>query len=135
MMGDGMTDDGANDSAGGNDTMSDGQSGDTQSTATDDPATGDEAAIIGQFRTLLEDNQITAAELTGEDLAAFGVTACSYAQSAADTTEYEAIRTDVLDGARNDELTIDELQYIIDAAVTVFCPEDAARLGITAGAG
>ncbi len=91
----------------------------------------DGAARIGQFRTLLEDNQITAAELTGDDLAAFGVTACSYAQNSQELSEYQEIRAGVIEDAQNEELTVDELQFIIDAAVTVFCPEDAQRLGIT----
>jgi hypothetical protein len=112
------------------DAVTEQESPDSQSSTTV-AATADDAARIGQFRTLLEDNQITAAELTGDDLAAFGATACSYAESAGDTAEYEQIRAGVLDGAQNDELTVEELQFIIDAAVTVFCADDASRLGIT----
>ncbi len=64
----------------------------------------------------------------------FGETACSYATSAGDLPEYEQIRDEALNGAQNDELSIPELQFVVDAAVTVFCTEDAARLGLTATA-
>ena len=106
----------------------------TSTTAAGSEEGGEDAAQIGQFRALLENNQITAAALTGDDLTVFGDTACSYATSAADLPEYEQIRNDALNGAQNDELTIDELQFVVDAAVTVFCAEDAARLGVTATA-
>ncbi len=93
-----------------------------------------DAALIGQFRTLLEENQITAAGLTGDDLVVFGDTACSYSTSATDLADYQQIRNEALAGAQNDELTVEELQFVVDAAVTVFCPEDATRLGIEATA-
>ena len=111
----------------------DGQQSST-TTAVDPAGDAESAALIGQFRTLLEDNQITAAGLTGDDLVVFGDTACSYATSAADLPEYEQIRDEALNGAQNDELSIDELQFVIDAAVTVFCAGDATRLGLTATA-
>ncbi|MDH3301663.1 MAG: hypothetical protein OES24_14260 [Acidimicrobiia bacterium] len=106
----------------------------TSTTTADGTGATANAALIGRFRALLEDNRITAAALTGDDLMVFGETACSYATSAGDLPEYEQIRDEALNGAQNDELSIGELQFVVDAAVTIFCTEDATRLGLTATA-
>ncbi len=129
---DGTTDDGTMDDG----TMDDGTMDDegqeaTATTAAVSTGGTENAALIGRFRTLLEDNQITAAALTGDDLVVFGQTACSYATSSADLPQYEQIRDEALDGAQNDELSIGELKFVVDTAVTVFCAEDATRLGLS----
>ncbi len=130
---DAMVDGAMDDTMSEDDAMTEGSDQATSTTAANGGGS-DNAALIGQFRTLLEDNQITAAALTGDDLAVFGQTACSYATAANDLPEYEQIRNEALNGAQNDELSIEELQFVVDAAVTVFCAEDATRLGLTATA-
>ncbi len=137
-MGDGSMDDGAMDDAmSDDDAMTEDGQGDQDATSTTTAGTVDgtgDAALIGEFRTLLEDNQITAAALTGDDLTVFGDTACSYATSATDLAGYTQVRDEALNGAQNDELSTEELRFVVDAAVTVFCPDDATRLGLTATA-
>jgi hypothetical protein len=134
-MEDGSMDDGAMDDGVMDETMSE-EDGSTptsgEDTATTAGAEGEsgDAVLIGQFRTLLEESQITAAELTGEDIMVFGETACSYATAATDLEGYLQIRNEALAGAENAELTPEELQLVVDTAVTVFCSEEAARLGL-----
>ena len=130
-MDDGAMDDGA---MGDGDAMGEEGGGSSSTTAVDAGDATENAALIGQFRTLLEGNRITAAALTGDDLMVFGQTACGYATSAGDLPEYQQIRDEALNGAQNDELSIEELQFVVDAAVTVFCPEDATRLELAATA-
>ena len=130
-MDEGAMDDGAMDDG---DAMGEGGDDSSSTTAVDAGDATENAALIGEFRTLLEGNQITAAALTGDDLMVFGQTACGYATSAGDLPEYQQIREEALNGAQNDELSIGELQFVVDAAVTVFCPEDATRLELTATA-
>lgn len=131
---DGAMEDVATDDAAMDDAMSDEGDAATSTTLVDTGEGTENAAMIGQFRTLLEENQITAAALTGDDLVVFGQTACSYASAAGDLTDYEQIRDEALSGAQNEELSSEELRFVVDAAVTVFCAEDATRLGLTATA-
>ncbi len=133
--GDAMTDDPMTDDTG--DATTD-DTGDAMTDGTDDGTTDGEqtavseqdAMLIDQFRTKLDELEITAAALSSGELLAFGQTACGYAQNSASLDEYTTTRTEALAAAQNDELGAEELSLVVDTAVTVFCAEDAGRIGL-----
>ncbi len=134
MVDDAMTEDPVTDDVMVDDAMTEGTGTDTDN----DGGTGEEttavseqdAVLIDQFRTKLDELEITAAALSSGELLAFGQTACGYAQNSASLDEYTTTRDDALAAAQNEELGSEELSLVVDAAVTVFCADDAGRIGL-----
>lgn len=133
-------DDGSTDDGLGSDT--------TQGTETTDPAaesstteaetttsdstttTADITAQVQQFRSILADNGLTSDGLSDDDISTFSTTFCIFAVASEGPTEYERFRSERVAEAESD-LTNEELSTVIDAAVVVFCPDEAERLGIS----
>ena len=107
------------------------------STTTDDPSTtgdgssttADASAQVADFREILADNGLTSEELSDGDISTFGSAFCVFAVAAENEGEYVTFRDEATADADSD-LSDDELAVVIDAAVVVFCPEEASRLGI-----
>lgn len=103
--------------------------------STEDPdeetsTTADSSAQVGAFRALLAENGLTSDELTDEDINTFGTTFCIFAEASESPTEYSEFRTQAISDTESD-LSQEELFLVIDSAVVVFCPDEAARLGIS----
>ncbi|MEM9565983.1 MAG: hypothetical protein AAGA93_25405 [Actinomycetota bacterium] len=103
---------------------------DSAATATATPTVDLDA--LAAFRERLASIQLDPTRLTNTDVADFAETLCVIA-AVENAPGYAAFRTDLAtEQARTSSLTADELADVIDAAVTAFCPDDAARLGLSA---
>jgi hypothetical protein len=85
---------------------------------------------VTEFRATLDELGITSGDLSAEDIVTFGRSACGYATGADGLDSYVDTRDEALAAADNRELTIEELSSVVDAAVRVFCPVEATRLGL-----
>ncbi len=85
---------------------------------------------VTEFRATLDELGITSGDLSAEEIVTFGQSACGYATGADSLDSYVETRDQALATADNEELTIEELSSVVDAAVRVFCPVEATRLGL-----
>ena len=98
---------------------------DESSTTTAVEPAGDPQA----FRAILTDNGLSSEQLTDEQIQDFGDTYCGFANLSDDEDAFEELRQSTIDDADSD-LSDEGLGTIIDAAVIVFCPDQAERLDI-----
>lgn len=101
----------------------------TTSTSTSSSTTADTSTQVNEFRQILADNSLTSEGLSDEDIATFGTRFCVFATASESESEYEEFRRQAIETTSSD-LSDDELFTVVDAAVAVFCPDEAARLGI-----
>ncbi|MDH3684316.1 MAG: hypothetical protein OEV40_30710 [Acidimicrobiia bacterium] len=106
------------------------EAGPTTTELLETTTTADPTAQVAQFRSILADNGLTSDGLSDEDISTFSTTFCIFAVAAEGPTEYERFRSERVAQA-DSELTEEELSIVIDAAVVVFCPEEADRLGVS----
>jgi hypothetical protein len=137
-MSDGQSMDGSMDSEA--DSMADpmgdgGDSGDGTATTTGQ-GTSDTVDLtqnleaVTEFRATLDELGITSGDLSAEEIVTFGQSACGYATGSDGLDSYVETRDEALAAADNEELTVEELSSVVDAAVRVFCPVEATRLGL-----
>lgn len=93
------------------------------------PTTRSEAEMVADFRSLLDENGLSGAQLTDPDIAEFGTAFCVFATIAQDSAEFDEFRQEALLDTGS-ELTEEELAIAIDSAVESFCPDEAVRLGL-----
>ncbi|MGF1600062.1 MAG: hypothetical protein ACFCVK_24665 [Acidimicrobiales bacterium] len=88
------------------------------------------AERIDRFRSILADADLSSDELSDTDLSTLGTTFCIFATASGDEDDFDDFRQQAVDSA---ETTIggDQLEFVVDAAVVVFCPDEADRLGIS----
>lgn len=86
--------------------------------------------LVAEFRSRLDEDDLSAEELSDGDVVEFGATFCVLAEVAEDNNEFGTYREQAIAESTGD-LNPDELNLVIDDVVTVFCPEEAARLGIS----
>ncbi len=84
---------------------------------------------VAQFRSLLAANELSSVLLTDGDILDFGAAFCVFAVAAADPAQFAELRQETVVESVG-ELTPDELAFAVDVAVTVFCSDQARRLGI-----
>ncbi|MGI9614672.1 MAG: hypothetical protein ACR2QO_17300 [Acidimicrobiales bacterium] len=101
----------------------------TSSTEEDSSTTADTSSQVLAFRNILTANGLTSSGLSDDDIATFGTRFCVFAIASEDEAEYQDFRAQAIE-TTSSELTDDELFTVVDAAVVVFCPDEAARLGI-----
>ena len=85
--------------------------------------------LVADFRALLEENDLTSGSLTDEEIVTFGSTLCVFAASAEEPEDFDALRELAIADTES-ELSDVELTLAISAAIVVFCPLEAERLGI-----
>ncbi len=87
-------------------------------------------AQIAEYRARLDANGLSGEELTDADIAEFGSSFCVFALVAEDAEAFDGFRAEAI--AENvGELSPDELNLAIDDAINVFCPDEAAKVGIS----
>ncbi len=86
--------------------------------------------VISRYRTLVAAQDITTDQLTDDDVIQFANSSCAYAIVSADQSEYAIARDVMVDSIDNKELTSRQMRFAIDAAVAVFCPEEATRINL-----
>ncbi len=91
-------------------------------------ANQDTVPLVAQYRNLLTAREVTTDQLANDDLVQFANISCAYAAVATTQQEYASTRDAVVDTIDNPELTVDELRFVVDAAVAIFCPEEANRI-------
>lgn len=101
----------------------------TSSTDGESSTTADTSSQVLAFRNILTANGLTSSGLSDDDIATFGTRFCVFAIASEDEAEYQDFRAQAIETTSSD-LTDDELFTVVDAAVAVFCPDEAARLGI-----
>ena len=105
-------------------------SGDSTTSSSDGSSTtADATTQVTEFRDILADNGLTSDGLSDDDIATFGTRFCVFAIASENQTEYEDFRQQAI-ATTESQLTDDELFTVVDAAVAVFCPDEAQRLGI-----
>ena len=103
---------------------------DTQTTEVDTLATTiAPQLLVAEFRSRLDEDDLSAEQLSDADIVEFGATFCVLAEIADDNTEFGTFRAQAIAESTGD-LTPDELSLVINDVIIVFCPEEAARLDI-----
>jgi hypothetical protein len=103
--------------------------GSTTTTAAPVDEAADEAARVQEFRELLADQGFSGDLLDDDAIVEFGTSFCLFVIAAQDADAYVELRDEAIAGSAS-ELGAEELAVAVDLAVEVFCPFDAARLGI-----
>ena len=94
-----------------------------------DVAASPDKDSVDNFRQLLNLNGLTSGNLLPYELTNFGNAFCRYAEVSPSLSEFDVYRAEAISQTETD-LTSDELDLVIDAAVVSFCPSEADRLGI-----
>lgn len=96
----------------------------------DSTLTAQGAQLVADFRALLVANELTSDQLTDLQIQTFGTSFCIFAQESATPADFDGYRQEAIDRT---ETALDpvSLALVIDVAVTVFCPDEATRLGIS----
>ncbi len=85
---------------------------------------------VAEFRALLLQNDLTSDALSDAKVVEFGSDFCIFAGLSEDPDDFAVYREQAIKQSKS-ELSAKSLSVVIDAAVVVFCPEDATRLGVT----
>ncbi len=94
-------------------------------------AEGD-AALVGGFRALLVQQGLTSDKLSDTEIQSFAASFCVFAKSSDNSDEFNVFREQAISETQS-SLEPASLNKVIDAAVITFCPDEAARLGVTLG--
>lgn len=88
----------------------------------------DSAPLVQKFRDALASNGLASDRLTAADVVQFGSRTCNVAAAATpgDFRDYK----DAQIAATVSDLTAAEQEMVIDSAASIFCPDEASRLGI-----
>lgn len=86
--------------------------------------------LVADFRARLLANELTSDQLTDLQIQTFGTSFCVFAQESETSAEFDVYRQQAIERTET-ALGPEALALVIDVAVAVFCPEDAARLGIS----
>ncbi len=86
--------------------------------------------LVAEFRTVLEEHDLTSGSLSDDEIITFGTTLCVFAASADEPDDFQALKDLAIEDTES-ELSDVELSVAISAAIIVFCPLDAERLDVT----